>query len=59
MGNIDKVTADEELHAFRTAKLFRICYEVSIDNDVKFYDDKFVGWKTTRLYDNPDLGAVD
>ena len=59
VGNIDKVTADDELHAFRTAKIFRICYEVSIDNDVPFYDDKFAGWKTNRLYDNPDLGAVE
>ena len=59
VGNIDKVTADDELHAFRTAKIFRICYEVSIDNDIPFYDDKFAGWKTTRLYDNPDLGAVE
>ncbi len=57
-GNVDKVTADDELHAFRTAKLFRSCYEFSIDNDLEFYNDKFVGWKETRLYDNEDLNAV-
>jgi hypothetical protein len=55
---VDKVTADDELHAFRTAKLFRICYEVSIDNDIDFYDDKFVGWKKTRLYGDENLNAV-
>ena len=58
VGNVDKVTADDELHAFRTAKLFRVCYEVSIDNDIDFYDDKFAGWKKTRLYDDETLNAV-
>ncbi len=57
-GNVDKVTADDDLHAFRTAKLFRSCYEFSIDNDLEFYNDKFLGWKETRLYDNEDLNAV-
>lgn len=55
VGNIDKVTADDELHAFRTAKLFRSCYEHSIDNDLEFYDHKFSGWKKTRLYDHENL----
>jgi hypothetical protein len=58
VGNVDKVTADDELHAFRTAKLFRSCYEFSIDNDLEFYDDKFAGWKKTRLYENENLNAV-
>jgi len=58
VGNVDKVSADDELHAFRTAKLFRVCYEVSIDNDIDFYDDKFAGWKKTRLYDDETLNAV-
>ena len=58
VGNVEKVTADDELHAFRTAKLFRICYEVSIDNDIEFHDEKFVGWKKIRLYDDENLNAV-
>ena len=58
VGNVDKVSADDELHAFRTAKLFRICYEVSIDNDIEFHDEKFAGWKKVRLYDDENLNAV-
>ena len=58
VGNVETVTVDEELHAFRTAKLFRICYEVSIDNDIEFRDDKFVGWKKIRLYDDENLNVV-
>jgi hypothetical protein len=58
VGNVDKVTADDELHAFRTAKLFRSCYEHSIDNDLQFYDGKFAGWKKLRLYEDEDLNAV-
>lgn len=55
VGNAQAVTADEELHAFRTARLFRMCYEYAIDNDLPFHDERFAGWKKTRLYDNPDL----
>jgi len=58
VGNVDKVTADDELHAFRTARLFRNCYECSIDNDIPFDDSKFSGWKKQRFYDDKDLGAV-
>lgn len=53
VGNIDNVTADDELHAFRTAKLFRSCYEYSIDHDLEFRDKDFVGWKKQRFYDSP------
>lgn len=59
VGNIDNVTADDELHAFRTAKLFRSCYEHSIDNDLEFYDHKFSGWKKKRLYDDEQLNPVE
>jgi hypothetical protein len=58
VGNIDNITADHELHAFRTAKLFRSCYEFSIDNDLEFYDEKFSNWKKQRLYENEHLNAV-
>jgi hypothetical protein len=58
VGNIEKVSADDELHAFRTARLFRSCYEFAIDNDIEFYDDKFAGWKKKRLYDDENLKAV-
>ncbi len=58
VGNIDTLTADEELHAFRTAKLFRSCYEHSIDHDLHFDDSKFTGWKKIRLYEDADLDAV-
>jgi len=58
VGNVETVTADDELHAFRTAKLFRSCYEHSIDHDLQFDDNKFVGWKKLRLYENSELNAV-
>jgi len=58
VGNIETLTADEELHAFRTAKLFRNCYEHSIDHDLQFDDSKFTGWKKMRLYENVDFEAV-
>ncbi|MCK5354919.1 MAG: hypothetical protein KAJ63_07345 [Methyloprofundus sp.] len=58
VGNVEKVTADQELHAFRTAKLFRSCYEFAIDFDLPFEDGKFSGWKKIRLYDDPRLILV-
>lgn len=51
VGNVETVTADDELHAFRTAKLFRSCYEYSIDYDLQFDDSLFTGWKKVCLYD--------
>jgi hypothetical protein len=51
VGNVNIITADDELHAFRTARIFRCCYEHSIDNDKYFADDAFVDWKIKRLYD--------
>ena len=58
VGNIDKVTADEELHAFRTARVFRSCYEYAIDNDLQFHDECIAGWKLTRVYDNENLQVI-
>ncbi len=58
VGNVEKVSADDELHAFRTARLFRSCYEFAIDNDLPFKDDQFAGWKKTRLYEDPSLAAA-
>lgn len=51
VGNVKQVTTDDELHAFRTAVLFRKSYEYSIDNDKPFDDSLFRGWKTRRLYE--------
>ncbi|MEQ1559691.1 MAG: hypothetical protein ABL933_12235 [Methyloglobulus sp.] len=58
VGNVETVTADAELHAFRTARLFRSCYEHAIDNDLPFHDEEFVGWKKMRAYENENLRAV-
>jgi len=58
VGNVEKVSADDELHAFRTARLFRSCYEFAIDNDLPFNDGQFVGWKKNRLYEDPSLAAA-
>jgi hypothetical protein len=58
VGNVDTVTADSELHAFRTARLFRSCYEHAIDHDLPFNDGMFIGWKKTRIYEIDTLLAV-
>ncbi|MBT3812967.1 MAG: hypothetical protein HOE45_02075 [Gammaproteobacteria bacterium] len=51
VGNVESITADGELHAFRTARLFRSFYEYAIDNDLPFDDTLFAGWKKKRLYE--------
>lgn len=51
VGNVNTVTADQELHAFRTAVLFRKAYEYAIDNDYSFDDSLFANWKNQRLYE--------
>ncbi len=51
VGNVETITADDELHAFRTARLFRSCYEYAIDNDLTFDDTPFAGWKKKRIYE--------
>jgi len=56
VGNVDIITADDELHAFRTARIFRCCYEEAIDNDRVFDESPFAGWKKKRLYDSLEQG---
>ena len=58
VGNVESLTADDELHAFRTARLFRSCYEHAIDNDLQFHEEVFAGWKKLRVYDDEGLKAV-
>lgn len=58
VGNVHTISADDELHAFRTARLFRNCYEHSIDHDIPFNEEKFAGWKKVRLYEIEDLNAA-
>ena len=58
VGNVESITADDELHAFRTARLFRSCYEFAIDNDAQFDDSVFANWKKQRLYDDESLRPV-
>ncbi|MGR9071516.1 MAG: hypothetical protein ACU833_00470 [Gammaproteobacteria bacterium] len=58
VGNVEKITPDQELHAFRTARLFRSCYEYSIDYDLPFEEGKFSGWKKRRLYEDESLMAA-
>ena len=58
VGNVENVTADDELHAFRTARLFRSCYEYAIDNDLPFHEEVFAGWKKFRSYEKENLKAV-
>jgi hypothetical protein len=33
-------------------------YLGKMSNDLEFYDDRFSGWKKTRLYENEHLNAV-
>lgn len=58
VGNVDTINADDEFHAFRTARLFRSCYEFAIDNDAEFDYSLFRDWKSIRLYDDPYLNPV-
>ncbi len=55
VGNIETLTTDDELHAFRTARLFRRCYEFAIDNDLFFDGAMFKGWKKKKIYIQPEL----
>jgi len=53
VGLASKVTADQELHTFRTALHFRKAYELSVEKDIDFYPEWYVNWKTSRLYEEP------
>ncbi|BCX88514.1 hypothetical protein MIN45_P0883 [Methylomarinovum tepidoasis] len=58
VGNVKSVTADQELHAYRTAVAFRKAYEYAIDHDYPFDDTLFRNWKRIRLYEPPEEGVV-
>lgn len=51
VGHVDKTTADDDFHAFRTAVLFRYEYELCLELSIPFYSERYVNWKTTRLYE--------
>ncbi len=51
VGQVEQVTADDDFHAFRTAVLFRYEYELCLELNVVFYPQRYVNWKTNRLYD--------
>ncbi|MCH9699670.1 MAG: hypothetical protein K0U68_16350 [Gammaproteobacteria bacterium] len=51
VGQVDNVSPDEDFHAFRTAVLFRYEYELCLELNIPFHPQRYVNWKTTRLYD--------
>ncbi len=51
VGRADKVNADEEFHAFRTAVRFRREYELSKADAAPFYPERFKEWRNKRLYE--------
>ncbi|MCK5889445.1 MAG: hypothetical protein KAG19_05835 [Methylococcales bacterium] len=52
VGLLDKITADDEFHAFRTAVQFRKEYEFykEVGREDGFDPEKYRGWKTEKLY---------
>ncbi|MEE9344483.1 MAG: hypothetical protein V3U88_02635 [Methylococcales bacterium] len=50
VGSVDQITTDQDFHAFRTAVLFRYEYELCLELNVAFYPQRYVDWKTNRLY---------
>lgn len=53
VGPVEKITADQELHAFRTALHFRKAYEMCVEMDIDFNSDWYREWKKKRLYETP------
>jgi len=53
VGQVGKVTADQELHCFRTALHFRKAYETCVELDFDFDPQWYVSWKKNRLYETP------
>jgi hypothetical protein len=51
VGTAGNVSADQDFHAFRTAVMFRYEYELCLELNVGFYPQRYVSWKTNRLYD--------
>ncbi|MFC1749507.1 hypothetical protein ACFL2V_11950 [Pseudomonadota bacterium] len=58
VGRVNKVTADEEFHAFRTAVRFRREYEMSKADDAPFDTEHFKQWRKVRLYESPEIEDV-
>lgn len=50
VGAAGSVSADKDFHAFRTAVLFRYEYELCLELNIVFYPQRYVDWKTNRLY---------
>lgn len=50
VGRIESVTADDDLHAFRTAVMFRKEYEFARAVEADFHPERFKDWKQERLY---------
>lgn len=52
VGRVGEASTDEELHAFRTAVLFRKEYEMYKDKGIEelFSPDRYKVWKKERLY---------
>lgn len=52
VGPVDKISADDEFHAFRTAVLFRKEYDFyrELGLEALFNPDKYQGWRNKRFY---------
>ena len=57
VGLLDEITADDELHTFRTAVQFRKEYEFfkKIGKENLFIPERYKLWKTKRLYESNAL----
>ena len=55
VGNLNAISADQELHTFRTARLFRLCYEYALERGLIFNECVFNCWKRLRLYEQSDF----
>ncbi len=51
VGRVETVTADQDLHTFRTALHFRREYELCKSYNTKFDAARYAAWKTERIYD--------
>jgi len=50
VGRVGEISADEELHAYRTAVAFRKKYELARSLGQRFDPAEFVNWKLEKLY---------
>ena len=61
VGPLGEVSADQELHAFRTAVYFRKEYEFCVELGIRFDWARYQPWKHERLYEpklEPEEPAV-